>query len=106
MLERDYQARLIKEIKYRLPSAVVLKNDSGYQQGIPDLSIFYGDRWAVLEVKRSEHEFLTNQVPNQDWFIETLDSMSYAAFIYPENEEQVLRDLQLALQPRRRSRVS
>ena len=44
MLERDYQSHLIKRIKALLPGCVVLKNDSSYLQGIPDLVIFYGDR--------------------------------------------------------------
>jgi len=102
-LERGYQAYIIKEIKYRFPDAVVLKNDSGYMQGVPDLAIFNGPYWAMLEVKRSEHE---PSRPNQEYWVALFDSMSFARFIYPENEEQVLRDLQLALSPRRRPRVS
>jgi hypothetical protein len=103
MLESEYQAWLIQEIRKRLPGAHVLKNDSDYQQGIPDLTVLYGDRWAVLEVKRSER---ARSQPNQEWFINEFDAMSFAAFIYPENEEQVLRDLQLSLTSRRRTRVS
>ena len=103
MLETEYQMYLAQKIRRLLPGSHVLKNDSGFQQGIPDLTILYGDRWAMLEVKRSAN---ARKRPNQEWFIETFDAMSFAAFIYPENEEQVLRDLQLTLQSRRRSRVS
>lgn len=86
-LERDYQSGLIKEIKRRLPGCVVLKNDPNYIAGIPDLIVLYEDRWALLEVKRSSN-YRTE--PNQDYYIEMFDEWSFAAFIYPENEEAVL----------------
>lgn len=105
MLERDYQAALIKRIKELLPGCIVLKNDSGYMQGVPDLTVLYGDRWGVLEVKKSE-KAMKPEVPNQPWYVQELDRMSFADFIYPENEEQVLRDLQLALRSPWRTRVS
>lgn len=103
MFENAYQARLIKEIERRIPGCVILKNDSGYRQGVPDLLILFGPRWAMLEVKKSAKE---KPEPNQTYYVELFDSMSFASFVYPENEEQVLYDLQLTLQPRRRSRVS
>jgi hypothetical protein len=93
MLENAYQAELIKRIKRLLPGCVVLKNDTGYMQGIPDLTILWKKHWACLEVKKSRR---SPEQPNQDWYVNTLDSMSFAAFIYPENEEDVLHDLQQA----------
>jgi hypothetical protein len=98
MLERDYQAGLIKRIKRLLPGCVVLKNDSAYLQGVPDLTILYRDMWAMLEVKASPS---AAHQPNQEYYVELLGEMSFAAFIHPQNEEEVLRDLQQALQPRR-----
>lgn len=97
-LERDFQANLIKELKELFPGCLVLKNDSGYLQGIPDLTILYGGSWAVLEVKKSANESIQ---PNQEYYIDILDQMSFAAFVYPENKEAVLNELQEALQPRR-----
>ncbi len=94
-LERDFQREVIRDIKYRLPGAIVLKNDSSYIQGIPDLTVLYGDRWGMLEVKRSktaEHQ------PNQDHFVSKTNEMSFAAFVYPENKEEVLDALQHSLQ--------
>lgn len=93
MLESTFQARLIKKLRKMFPGCEILKNDSGYQQGIPDLSIFWGPYYAFLEVKPdrdAEHE------PNQDYFIEKFAHMSFAAFIYPENEIEVLDALQQA----------
>lgn len=103
MLENAYQAKLIKKIKKLLPGCVVLKNDTSYQQGIPDLSVFYKERWAWLEVKKDGH---SAQQPNQDWFVELGNTMSFGAFIYPENEKEVLDALQSALQSGRAARLS
>lgn len=75
---------------------IILKNDPNYRQGIPDLIILYMDKWATLEVKRnpdSPHQ------PNQDFYVNKMNNMSFSRFIYPENKEEVLRELQLALRP-------
>lgn len=93
MRENRFQAELIREIKKRLPGAVVLKNDPNYIQGIPDLIVLYRDKWAALECKKSRTE---SHQPNQDYYVETMGEMSYAAFIYPENREEVLHELQQA----------
>jgi hypothetical protein len=93
MLESAFQNRVIKKLKKLFPGCVVLKNDSGYLQGVPDLTILYEDRWVMLEVKVSAD---APEQPNQRHHIEKLNSMSFAAFIYPENEQEVLDELQLA----------
>lgn len=103
MTERQYQAKLIKKLYDLFPGCVILKNDPQYQQGILDLTILFGKKWALLEVKISEDAAVQ---PNQEFFARKLDDMSFAAFIYPENEEEVLLALQQALAPRRRARVS
>lgn len=90
MLERNFQRDLIKELKLIFPGCIVLKNDSSYQQGIPDLSIFFRDKWATLECKKGPGEA---QQPNQEYFVEKMDEMSFSRFIYPENKEEVLNDL-------------
>ena len=91
--EGAYQSVLIKKIKTMLPGAMVLKNDSGYLQGVPDLIVLYKDKWACLEVKRSKS---SPKQPNQDFYVRQMNKMSFAAFIYPENERQVLDALQRA----------
>lgn len=94
MKERDYQAALIKKLKKLFPGCMVLKNDEQYIQGIPDLTIFYKDRWAMLEVKIDPRASIR---PNQEYYVAQANGMSFAAFINPENEEEVIRDLQQAL---------
>lgn len=96
-LERNYQKRLTKKIRKRMPECIVLKNDSGYQQGIPDLSVLCPTGWAFLEVKREEG---AEEQPNQRWFVERAAEQQFGAFIYPDNEEDILNDLQRKLGPR------
>ena len=95
MLESKFQADLIKDIKNMFPGCVVMKNDSSYIQGIPDLLVLYNDRWASLECKKSEG---ARKQSNQEYYVEKLDSMSFSRFIFPENKEEVLRELQSAFQ--------
>lgn len=99
-LESKFQGDLIKELKQLFPGCLVLKNDANYLQGIPDLVIFYRDYWAMLEVKRSYADRM-NPEPNQEYYVDKLDEMSFAAFIYPENKEDVLNALQRSFGTRR-----
>lgn len=94
MSENKYQGKLIKKIEKMLPGCVIIKNDPSYQQGILDLSIFYNDRWGQLEVKASANSEVQ---PNQAYFVNKMDEMGFARFIYPENEAEVLDALQQAL---------
>lgn len=98
MLETVYQARLIKKLRVMFPGCVILKNDSSYMQGVPDLIVLYGEHWAMLEVKAATK---SSNRPNQEYYVKQLNRMSFAAFISPENEQEVLLALQLALQPDR-----
>ena len=102
-LERAIQPRIIAKIKQRLPGAKVFKGDSRFQQGTLDLIILYRDRWAMLEVKRSE---TATRQPNQQYFVDELNQMSYAALIHPDNEEDILNEVQRALQTERGSLLS
>lgn len=86
-LERDFQAELIKKLRVMLPACYIQKNNPNHQQGIPDLLIIWMNQWAVLEVKKSAHE---TPRPNQAYFVEKFNEMSFASFIYPENEKEVL----------------
>lgn len=72
-----------------------MKNDPGYMQGIPDLLILYNDRWATLECKKSTN---AKKQPNQKYYVDKMNEMSFSRFICPENEEEVLNDLQRSFQ--------
>ena len=90
MLERNFQANLIQKLKRMFPGCIVMKNDASYKQGIPDLLVLYRDRWASLECKKSAG---AKRQPNQEYY-----EMSFSRFISPENEEEVLHELQQAFQ--------
>ena len=103
MRENNFQSKLIKELKERFPGCIVLKNDPNYIQGIPDLLILHEGKWASLECKKSAKE---KKQPNQSYYVNKMNEMSFSSFIYPENREEVLDELQSALQPNRRTRIS
>jgi hypothetical protein len=102
MREGKYQNDLIHKLRDLFPGCVVLKNDSSYLQGVPDLLILYHNKWAALEVKPSRNA--DHQI-NQDYYVGLFDDMSFAAFIYPENEEEVLYALQSAFGSERATRL-
>lgn len=101
MRESRYQALLIRTLKEEFPECVVIKNDPNYIQGIPDLLVLYCDMWAMLEVKA--HATASSR-PNQGYYVELLNEMSFAAVIYPENEQEVLDALRITFQSRRNTR--
>jgi hypothetical protein len=93
MLESKFQAGLVKELKQLFKGCIVMKNDSSYIQGIPDLLILYGGKWAALECKKTAN---ASKRPNQEYYVGIMDKMSFARFISPENKEEVLHDLHQA----------
>lgn len=102
MLEAKFKTKLIDELEDLFPGCMILHNDAGYIQGIPDLLILYKKRWAALEGKRFADAPLQ---PNQKYYVEKMDRMSFASFIYPENKQEVLDELQFALKSRRPTRL-
>ena len=103
MKESKFQNGLIKNIKKNFPDSIVLKTNPNYIQGIPDLIILYRDKWVALECKKSEK---AHHQPNQEYYISKMNSMSYASFVYPENERRVLDEMESALRDSRRPRIS
>ncbi len=100
--EAVFQAGLISELKKRLPGCIVTKLDSAHIQGIPDLLILWGKHWAALECKKHA---TAKRRPNQQYYIELMDRMSFARFIFPENRENVLNELEQAFRAGGKSRV-
>ena len=91
MRESDFQSKLIKELRKRFPGCLITKTDPTYIQGLPDLLILYGSQWAALECKNKSHAHVQ---ANQPYYVDLMGHMSFARFIYPENKEDVLDDLQ------------
>ena len=93
MKESKFQSNLIKTLKEIFNGCLVMKTDPNYIQGIPDLLILYHDKWALLECKKSRN---ASHQPNQSFYVDLLNKMSFSRFIYPENEKEVLDELQRA----------
>ena len=92
MLENRFKTKLIKEIKEMFPGCMVLHLDPNEIQGIPDLLVLYQDKWAALEGKKTSS---ASHRPNQEYYVDLMNDMSFAAFIYPENKDEVLEELDL-----------
>lgn len=103
MLESDFQGKLIKDLKKLFPGCIVMKNDAGYIQGIPDLLVLFKNKWAALECKKSS---TATRQPNQEYYVGLMDEMSFSRFVSPENKEDVLRELQQAFRSGRSARLS
>jgi hypothetical protein len=103
MREVEYQSKLMKKLEQLIPGSLVLKNDPQQVQGLPDILILYKNKWAMLEVKLSSSAHIQ---PNQSYYVDALSEMSFASFINPETEEEVLSDLQHAFGLTRKARVS
>ena len=91
MLESKFQSDLIDELEEMFPGALIYKNET--RQGFPDLTILFGEKWALLECKKDKS---ASHQPNQDYYVELANNMSFSRFIYPENKVEVLDELQQA----------
>lgn len=87
-LESGFQDKLRDELKSLFPGSMIFKMDQ--QQGVPDLLVLYEDKWASLECKKSAN---ASKQPNQEYYVERMNEMSFSRFIYPENKEEVLNEL-------------
>lgn len=90
MKENKFQSNLKKELKDKFPGCIVTKLDSGDIQGIPDLLILYKNKWATLENKKDSK---AHKQPNQEYYVNKMNEMSFSRFIYPENKDEVLNEL-------------
>lgn len=102
-LESKFQSELKKKLVDRFPGCVVMKNDPNDIQGIPDLTVLYKDRWATLECKRSE---IAHKQPNQEYYVGIMNDMSFSRFIYPENMEEVLDEMERSFKTDRNACIS
>ena len=90
MLENTFKTKLAKEIEERFPGSMVVHLNPNEFQGIPDILVLYKNKWAALEGKQ---ERKSSKRKNQDYYVDLMNRMSYAAFIFPENKEEILNEL-------------
>lgn len=99
-LESGFQDRLMKDLAKLFPGCMTFKMES--PQGIPDVLMLYEDTWASLECKKEAN---AKRQPNQEYYVDKMNRMSFSRFIYPENKEDVLNELQQTFAVRRASRI-
>ena len=87
-LESGFQDKLRDELKELFPGCMIFKMDQ--IQGIPDLLILYKNKWASLENKKSAN---AKRQPNQEYYVDKMNEMSFSRFICPENKDDVLKEL-------------
>lgn len=98
MKEATFQIEVCRELRVTFPGCHILKNDPDLQQGFPDLLILFKEKWAALEVKGS---YNASHQPNQDYWVDQLEQMSFGAFIFPENREEIFNELRRHFKQRR-----
>ena len=92
MLENRFKTKLNSELREMFPGCIILHMDPNEIQGIPDLLILHKNKWAALEGKKNATASIR---PNQSYYVDLMDKMSFASFIYPENKDEVLDALYL-----------
>lgn len=102
MLENKFKQNLVRELKERFPGCMILHPDPNEIQGVPDILVLYGPKWAALEGKKDAK---SSHRPNQDYYVKKMNEMSYASFIYPENKEEIINDLQRTFAPEGAARL-
>ena len=82
----DLKPRLNREF----PGCMTFKMDPNQLQGVQDLLVLFEDKWALLETKRGRR---AAKQPNQEYYVEKMNEMSYSAFVNPDNMEEVILEL-------------
>lgn len=100
MRESKFQKKVIEELKEKFHGCIIIKNDCNYIQGIPDLLILFNDKWASLECKQC---ITAKHQPNQEYYIDKMNKMSFSSFIYPENKEEVMNALERSFKIKRQA---
>jgi hypothetical protein len=98
--ESDFARDVLKpRLESAFPGCVIIKQDPNTSfQGVTDHIVLYEDKWAALETKRGKN---SERQPNQEYYVGKFGEMSYAAFVHPDNIEEVMDDLRTAFRPDR-----
>lgn len=91
--EGSFKSQFIKRLQREYPRAIITKNDANQLQGIPDILFLLETFWAVFEAKDNVD---SPYRPNQEYYLDLMNNMSFARVVYPEIEEEVIRELQRA----------
>lgn len=84
--KNGFQSVVKNRLKKEFPQCEVHKLNPTEIQGSPDLVILCPITWATLEVKKTKK---ANKQPNQEFYVEKHNNMSFSSFINPENENEI-----------------
>lgn len=93
-----FQYQMRKRLEQEFEGCIVLKNDPQWIQGIPDLLMLWGPYWVALETKGGSR---SSRRPNQPYYVDKLDQMSFASFVSPDNVEEVIDEIHRSFRSRR-----
>lgn len=92
ILEMNFKARFLRELEERLSDLnLVFIDTRPKHRSYPDTIVLGPAYWAALEFKRTKR---ASHQPNQDYYVKEFRDLGYANFVYPENAEEVLNDLE------------
>ena len=95
MLESEFRKAFLEEVQNRIDPLnkgfLFFLNASNAFRSFPDIVILGSHKWAALEFKKSKR---ASHQPNQEYYINKLNEIGYASFVYPENAEEILNDLE------------
>lgn len=90
MLEKDFKAKTVKELRAMGFKVIQLIASAMTPLGQPDTIILKEGFWGMLEFKKSKN---AKKRPGQDQWIKWAEENSYGRFIYPENHDEIIAEL-------------
>lgn len=100
-LEKKFKNDFLSDIQEQYPDCMIMPMN--HVQGIPDTLILYKNKWAALEFKKFSR---AKRQPNQPYYVQLMDDMSFSRFVYPENRQEVMNDIQKSFRTARSARIS
>lgn len=91
MRESEFRTKFLHDFKKLSPDIIIEFANANRRNGIPDVIIFYKKKHARLETKKSKD---ASKRQLQEYYIEYFNKQGiYAAFLMPENKEEVFNEL-------------
>lgn len=89
--EAKFQAKIISWLKKQGCLPIKYEQNATTKAGIPDIIFFKEGFWGALEVKKSK---TAKFQPLQKEMIAKMDEMSWARAVYPENWDEIKKELE------------
>lgn len=94
MLEKDFQAKIIRFLKSQGCVVIKYQQNATTKAAFPDILFLKEGFWGAIEVKKSK---TSKCRPGQKEMVAKLDDWSWAKIVYPENFEEIKKELSVML---------